>query len=185
MGRDVFGNDASGADDDIVSDGDTGEDGNAPSEPDVIPDRNGKGRFNARIAQIGVNGVVGGIDADIGADEGIFSDGDFSAIQHSQVVIDIGIFPDADIVTVIAMEGRFDMEVFRGGSQPGAYQVVAFPDEIRFHGIELVNNPFDGSSVGNEFGIHWMIQRGGQHFFLFSHGYLPTLPGRIRFCKTE
>lgn len=90
MGRDVFGNDASGADDDIVSDSDTGEDGNAPSEPDVIPDRNGKSRFNARIAQIGVNGVVGGIDADIGADEGIFSDGDFSGVPDRLILLPDG-----------------------------------------------------------------------------------------------
>ena len=75
-GGDVPCHDAPSADHGAVADGDSPKDGYRASYPDVVADGDGATALVVGVALLGKEGVVWGVDADVGADEGASADVD-------------------------------------------------------------------------------------------------------------
>lgn len=84
MIRDIVYDDAARADDDIASDRHAGCDA-VSAEPDVAANRDGKRVFQHLVPQVGIDGVVRGIEAAARADEHIIAEGDLAGIQKTQL----------------------------------------------------------------------------------------------------
>ena len=56
--------------------------------------------------------MSGRINGNIGRNLGIGTDSDFSDIKHREVVVRKEVFPDLDIIAVIAVKRSFNIDVF-------------------------------------------------------------------------
>ena len=84
---DVFGDDRSGTDGNVVSYGDSGKDSDAAADPYVVADGN---RFSPLVAGVPfdwVGAMAGCIDADVRSDEAVVTDGNLCLVKNSEVEI--------------------------------------------------------------------------------------------------
>ena len=114
--------------------------------------------------------MPGGVKPAGGGDEHVIAEGDRGAAQNHAVVVGIKVFPDPDVISVVAPERRSDKEggadlaeqlpddggalFFLGGTQLviGVTQILAgvpFPDQIQVM-VGVVKHP-------------------AKHFFFFRH----------------
>ena len=68
--------------------------------------------------------MAGGIDAHVGGDEDVVADGDVGSVEDDEVGVGKEVAADADVVAVVAIEGRDDASAF-AHVHDAAYQAVA------------------------------------------------------------
>ena len=116
-GGNVFGDDASRADHDVIADVDTGQDDRVSADPDVIADRDVDSILIGRVARSGMNRVTCRIDGDARGDLTVVADHYFAHVDDGAVVVAEEILPDFNVETVVAVEGRIDKSTFRLAEQ--------------------------------------------------------------------
>ena len=80
MGGDIPVDNASSADDHIVSDGDSGENGAVCTDPDMAADGDGQGNLQPSVPLPRIDGVTSGGDDAVGSNEDGVTDGDPATI---------------------------------------------------------------------------------------------------------
>lgn len=91
----------------IISDGNTGIDDGAASNPHIIADAYGFGIFQRPGTQLPVLGMVHGNDADIRANQAMMSNGNRIAVQYGQIIIGIKMAANADVIAKVAVKWLF------------------------------------------------------------------------------
>ena len=133
----VFGDDASRADHDVIADMDAGQDDGISADPDVIADRDVDSVLVGCVAGSGVDRMACRIDGDAGGDLTVVADHYFADIDDGAVVVAEEILADFNIETVVAVKRRIDKGALRLAEQ--FLDDSADPLEIRaVHRVELL-----------------------------------------------
>lgn len=111
----VFCHHTSRRDDASVADGHTRTDNHSSSQPAVLADDDGIGRFFFFPAFHVVHRVLGGIEQAVWFNERMLPDADIPGIEHGAVAVDEHIFRQLDVRAVVVMERR-QMEELSGMS---------------------------------------------------------------------
>lgn len=109
-GRDVVRDDAPGPDHRVVADRHALHHDRVASDPDVVADGNGQRTHDARVALVGQQGVVDGVDADVRPDEDVVADGDGRFVEDRQVEIADEMVADRNLRSEIAVERAVDAD---------------------------------------------------------------------------
>ena len=132
--------DAAGSDDGVGADRDAGKHHSIGADPDVIADGDVEAVFIERVAGRGMDGMPGGIDADVGCKLTIITDSDHAGIDDGAIVIGEKVFSHFDAVSVIAVKGWVDKGIF-GFAEQFLYNGFD-PIEIgAVDGVQLLRQP--------------------------------------------
>ena len=104
VGRNISGDDASGSNDTVVSDGHSGKNGRTGADPDVAADRDRHGDFQSRLALFRINRMLGGGETAVRSNKHMVAERNLDAVGYNQIVIRIEVVADKDVVSVIAPE---------------------------------------------------------------------------------
>lgn len=110
--RNIFCDNTSGADHNVISDVDAWTHDGISAQPDIVPDGNFFSVFEPGIAGIRMDRMSGCIDRNIRSHLAVVTDFYFCDIQDRTVVIGIKIFPDFNMGAVIAVKRRIDPGIF-------------------------------------------------------------------------
>ena len=124
-GWEVARDDGPGADDGVVADGHAWTDDRAPSEPDVVADRDRLGGLPAEPARLRVDRVGGGEKLDARRELARGADPDGRDIEQHAVVVDERPRADRYVAAVVAEEGRPDDDALAHLADQLAQQPVA------------------------------------------------------------
>lgn len=161
----VAGDDGAGADDGVVSYGDAGQDDGAATDPDVLADGDGPGAFKAGAAGVGVARMVCSVDLDGWANLGAVADVDGHDVEEDAVEVEEDVAAEVDVVAVVTEERWADCGGGPDGCEKGLEKGAAM---VRVGcGVEAEEDGFGGLAVGDEFGIHGVIEDAGEHLLLF------------------
>ena len=116
-GGDVFGDDASRADHDIIADVDAGQDDRVSADPDVIADRNVDTILIGRISCGWMNRVTCRIDGDVGSNLTVVADHYFAHVDDRAVVVAEEILADFNVEAIVTVERRIDKGALRLAEQ--------------------------------------------------------------------
>ena len=144
IGWNILRNHTAGTNDGVVANGNTGTDDGIAADPDMAADGYRNSVIMAVASDSGVNGVVGGIDGNLGTEHHIVTDGDLPAIQENTIVVAEKVVTDADIVAVVTEEGGFDIGVLARVGKQFLYQGL-FLLRLCFKG--LVQKPGDAHGI--------------------------------------
>ena len=111
--RDIFGHNASCADDHVVSDMYAGADYGIAAEPYVIPDGYFLAVFISGTAGNGVDGMACRIDCHIWSHLAVVADFNAGDVQQGTVIVGKKVFTDFDMFSIVAVKGRIDKSAFR------------------------------------------------------------------------
>ena len=111
--RDVFADDATGANDAARADGHAGQDDDAAAEPDVVFDGNRRGLLPARAAQCGMQRMADGVERDVRREQDVVANVNRAAIQDGTAAVGIEMAAKADAVAVVTVKRRGDVDAFR------------------------------------------------------------------------
>lgn len=117
---------ASGSDNRVVSDADSGQNDGAGSNPDIVSNRNRVGVFQTAVTLRGIQGMTGSVETAVRSYENVLSETDRCTVEQHAVYVHIKIFTDFDVVAVVAVERLFDEEVVSSLSEQTAQQPVPF-----------------------------------------------------------
>lgn len=92
---------------------DTGQDGDIASDPAILLDDNvaAQSLAAAALTTSRVDGIRGAHELDVGAEDASIADGDGAGVGDAAVGADQHVVADVDVVTVVAVERRFDGDV--------------------------------------------------------------------------
>lgn len=110
LGWDVAGDDTAGTDDAAFADGDAGGDVDTAPDPDVVADFDGFGEAATSDAFLGIEGVIGGVNADAGAEEDVVADVYRCAIEDDAVKIGVEAVAQGDVEAEFAAEVGLEMD---------------------------------------------------------------------------
>ena len=165
--RHVPGDDAAGADDRAVADGDARKDDGGGADPGVAADAHRLGELEAGVAQRLLARMVGGDELNARPDLRLVADDDLADVEDDAVEVEEGAGAEADVVAVVAVERRADDRPVadRGetldeqppplGARGGEAGIVA--DQPRLRGL----------LVGLNFRIGRIVERPSQHLLFF------------------
>lgn len=91
-----------------MTDGDTGIDHRTLTNPHIVADGDGLPVFRARVSLMRIKRVGCGVDVGAWSDQGIFSDANLTYIEKDTIKIGIEVFPDMDVIPIIAPKGWLD-----------------------------------------------------------------------------
>ncbi len=108
--RDIFGYNASGTDNRIITDTDTRHNDSACANPAVLSDMNGHVVLVGLFAQFGQDGVSGGGNGDVRAKHRIIADVDMGIVHTGQVIVGIDHLAEMTVMTAeVGIEGGFNI----------------------------------------------------------------------------
>ena len=125
VGGDVPRDDTPGGDDRAVTDGHTGADDHATTEPAVLADGDRVSHLHRSAALHGIKWMSGGVELALRSDASVCTYGDQTAVQQNAVGIDEDLLTQPDAVTVVAVKGGNDGSTLRdAGDQLLQYSTV-------------------------------------------------------------
>ncbi len=83
------------------------KDHHVAADPNIVANAHRNAILIALIAQIGVEGMSGGVDGYIGRQHAVVLQGDSPIIQNGAVVVDEAIAAHKNIAAVVAVDGGF------------------------------------------------------------------------------
>ena len=90
------------------------------TDPYVVADRDADAVFVACVADLGVNGVAGGVNANARGEEAVITDGDAGHVQNGAVEICKKVLAHENVAAVVTVKGRID----HGGVVRAAEQLL-------------------------------------------------------------
>ena len=129
---DVPRDDAPGGDDRAVTDGHTGADNHATSEPAVLTNGDRVSRLHRSAALLGIKWMRGGVELALRSHAGVCPYGDQTAVQQDAVGIDEDLLPEPDAVTMVTVKGGDDGSTLRDAGD----QLLQHCPVVRVTGVE-------------------------------------------------
>ena len=111
VGRDVPDDDGTGTDDAAVTDGDARTDGDIATYPAAFADSYGTAHLPL-VTVIGIERMLCGVDMDSGGYECLTSYIYATSVEDDASEIDKDTFSCKDEIAIVAMEGRFDKDIW-------------------------------------------------------------------------
>lgn len=162
LGRDVAGDDAASTDDAAFAYGDAGGDVDTAPDPDVVADFDGFGEAAASDAFLGIEGVVGGVNADAGAEEDVVANVHRCAIQDDAVEIGVEAVAQGDVKTKLAAEVGLEMDAVADAFEELAEEGFALGGWLTEAGI-VGRGGEDGALAGlDELGREVIVHGSGE-----------------------
>ena len=174
-GGDIARDHAARADDHVVPNGHPGQDADTAADPDVAADRDRAGGFPPAVAGFRVERVFRGVKAAVRRDHHIVAEGDGRGVENDKVVVGVKALADADIEAVVAVKMRLDPQSLARRAEQPTQQCDALIRRGGRQGVKGVALRLGGVARGAERGIGRVVERAGDHFFLFCHGKAPPV----------
>ena len=120
--RNIFGDDASGSNDTVVSDGHSRQYTDFCPDPYIVTDSYRMCIFKAFVPLFHIKRMAGRVKSAVRSYEYIVSEPDRCPIQNDAVDIGKEILPDFDIIAIVAVEGLFYLEILPGPAEQPSYE---------------------------------------------------------------
>ena len=142
------------------------------SDPDVVADGNGQRTHDARVALVGQQGVVDGVDADVRPDEDVVADGDGRFVEDRQVEIADEMVADRNLRSEIAVERAVDADRLADVSEQLPDDRLPLLPAARGQLVEPEHQLLGPQQRAADFRTDGVEPKPGFHFFEIAHDSL-------------
>ena len=125
-GGNAAGDDAASSDHSARANGHTRKDCDVAADPDVVADRDRTRSAGAVSALTRIQGMVGGVQADLGPQKHVVSDGDGGTVEHDAIEVRKDMGAEVDIASELAPECWLEVDVAAHRTHDPTQQGLAF-----------------------------------------------------------
>ena len=162
---DIVGHHGACADDRVVSDGHAGHDEGTCADPTVVADAYRGVVLETSRPELGVDGMAGGGDCDVGGEKGVVTHVDVGVVHHGQIEVGVDVVAEMDVFAApVGVKGGLNIATLPDLGEHFLHEGLSL---IHLGGtgvVELVQPVKAGGLLGHNVPVGGVVEHSGVHF---------------------